>query len=70
MFESGHLHYISLQQLVIRYFHLVRATQLPTRGLEALAGWVTRLPALAHLVTVVLAGILGGAPFGHPVEVI
>lgn len=25
-------------------------------------------PALTHLVTVVLAGVLCGAPFGHPVE--
>lgn len=27
-------------------------------------------PELAHLVTVVLAGVLAGAPFGHPVEVL
>lgn len=27
-------------------------------------------PELTHLVTVVLAAVLGGAPFGHPVEIL
>lgn len=27
-------------------------------------------PKLTHLVTVVLAAVLGGAPFGHPVEIL